>query len=37
MFPACFLVVNPLTSMSDQDEISPYNINTNYQVDKWWE
>ena len=37
MFPACFLVVNPLTPMSDQDEISPYNINTNYQVDKWWE
>ena len=21
-------VVNPLTSMSDQDKISPYNINT---------
>ena len=32
--------LNLLTPMSDQDRISPYNINTisiQYQPDKWWE
>ena len=24
----CIILLNPLTSMSDQDRISPYNINT---------
>ena len=29
---------NPLTHMSDQDRISPYNIivSIQYQADKWW-
>ena len=29
--------VNPLTPISDQERNSPYNINTVYQPDKWWE
>ena len=32
--------VNPLTPMSDQERIFPYNINTisiQYQPNKWWE
>ena len=32
--------INPLNPMSDQDRISPYNINTisiQYQPDKRWE
>ena len=27
-FSNCFHLFNPLTPMSDQDRISPYNINT---------
>ena len=23
--------------MSDQDRISPYKVNVQYQADKWWE
>ena len=28
LFNTVFFIVNPLTPMSDQDRISPYNINT---------
>ena len=29
--------LHPLTPMSDQNRISPYNINIIYWADKWWE